>query len=212
MSIVSACFPPRRSRIHDLARATARMRAWFSRRGGESRPPGTMISFRRSRQRLYMDLPRVAVFVGGVAGRGCCGWPPGDLNLAGLNDHPLDGVAHQCARLGTPPSRRAVGQELGSGQLPAQDRDHQPLDIVGIDAGERAASGRRSCSSVHSRIRMVPARGSGVACARGRLCLCVAKPSRKFSVRAVGICTTSNSLLILNSSRVTDAITASFDP
>jgi thioester reductase-like protein len=70
-----------------------------------------------------MDLPRVAVFVGGVAGRGCCGWPPGDLNLAGLNDHPLDGVAHQCARLGTPPSRRAVGQELGSGQLPAEDRD-----------------------------------------------------------------------------------------
>ena len=41
MSIVSAYFPPRRSRIHDLARAIARMRAWFSRRGGESRPPGT---------------------------------------------------------------------------------------------------------------------------------------------------------------------------
>src|SRR5205085_2438458 len=64
-----------------------------------------------------------------------------DLNLTALNIDPLDGVAHQCARLGAPSSRGAVEGELGSGQLPAQDLDDQPLDIVGIDTGERARGG-----------------------------------------------------------------------
>src|SRR5262249_37207720 len=87
-----------------------------------------------------MDLrPLVLVFWGG--GRGRCGWLSDDLNLTALNNHPLDGVAHQCARLGAPPSRAAVGRELGSGQLPAQDLDYQPLNIVSIDTGERACSG-----------------------------------------------------------------------
>jgi hypothetical protein len=82
-----------------------------------------------------MDHREVA-FVVWRGGRGCCGCLPDDLNLTALNNDPIDGVAHQRARLGPPPRRGAAGREIGSGQLPAQDLDHKPLDVVGIDTGE----------------------------------------------------------------------------
>ncbi len=101
ISVVSAYFPLRRSRIHDWARAMARIRAWLSLRGEEFCPPGTMISF-RARGRGSGN--------GTMWARSGSQSPSGDrchrladeLNLAASNNDSLDGVVHQCARLGAP--------------------------------------------------------------------------------------------------------------
>jgi hypothetical protein len=122
----------------------ARMRAWLSRRVRGILPTrnddlfsGTRL---RSRQWRSVDLRPVVVFVL-RGGRGRCRRLTDDLKLIALNNDPLDGVAHQCARLDAPAARRAISRELGSRQLPPQHLDHQPLDIVSIDAGARARIG-----------------------------------------------------------------------
>ena len=107
-----------------------------------------------------MDLPRVAVFVGGVAGRGCCGWPPGDLNLAGLNDHPLDGVGTNVRVSALHPAEGPSAKSSGrDSSRPPQISVNGPAEFTDASRGKgafktvmRAMDNRREAGCVFAEL------------------------------------------------------------
>src|SRR6266852_6150247 len=77
-----------------------------------------------------MDLGRFAVLAWLVTRRGCCGNLVDDLDLTVADDDPLDGISHNRPGFGAPCSRGHIIHQLGSGQLPSEDSEHQYLDSV----------------------------------------------------------------------------------
>src|SRR6266705_1375094 len=110
------------------------------RRGGRSTRNDDLLARPRlwSRKGNRVDLRRVTVLAWLAGRQGGCRNLPDDVNLKAVNHDSLDGVSHQRARLGAPNACGLIGQELGSRQLPAQDLDDKPLDMLRANTGARA--------------------------------------------------------------------------